>query len=523
MNPEVYSTLCLRQNLQSGLPLSIRPFNTKLITDPNMLNNITETIIQALRILAAEIYLGISFIHRFGIVHQDVKPENLMVSRDGHIVLSNFATARMLPVVELRDLSSPTKMKRTFGKIKMLDTVINLTPIYAAPELMKTRLDASLEYDERVDWWSLGVTLYAIATGQLFFEKEDNLPACIEELLGEQSDHRKQNGNGFWDFLGLLLVRDPELRMCGKQVKLHPFFDPLIGIWGNIESLRHTPPCPHPPKLAHFYSAGQTPSSNDFELPNSYEFGNVTIYQEIPNAETWSDASETHKNMTSPHISSAWGLHRPFENVLNNSSEPDHLNCGNDFGAIEQRNLLDSFLVPNAINQSIGEGHSICSAKPWLYTASPARICNDGTKRYPQTDFGDMEFETGSGKVEGDFNDSGLHLPLETFPKTLGPSKETDLQLYTRLDHYSHSKGNMKPQINNPTQHKHCTSELGATWSFEEQLAISLLSAGTTSPNNNGNASAVLQKRGTTMQLFIGISRKIVKAVRKKISQIFQQ
>lgn len=128
-----------------------------------------------------------------------------MISREGHVVLSNFRSARMLPVVERPHFSSPIKVKTTFGKITLIpDEIINLTPVYAAPELMEMSRDGFLEYDERVDWWSLGVTLYAIATGRSLFIHEDDLLPCIEKLLKDQVDLIQKADTWFCDFLRLV-------------------------------------------------------------------------------------------------------------------------------------------------------------------------------------------------------------------------------------------------------------------------------------------------------------------------------
>ncbi|KAF9261723.1 kinase-like protein, partial [Marasmius fiardii PR-910] len=115
--------------------------------------------------------LALRFLHYNGIVHQDVKPANVMVSPEGHIVLSDFGASTTLPFsLDYDDFpvsyAPAISTSKTYHPVVLQgNDVVTFTPSYAAPELMR-RNDVDLViYDERVDWFSFGALLYELATG----------------------------------------------------------------------------------------------------------------------------------------------------------------------------------------------------------------------------------------------------------------------------------------------------------------------------------------------------------------------
>ena len=90
--------------------------------------------------------LALEHTHAKRIVHRDVKPENVFINNDGHIVLGDFGLARKLHAKE--DTVSIDDM---FG-----------TPAYTAPEMFIGK-----PYGREVDLWAFGVMLYELITGQV--------------------------------------------------------------------------------------------------------------------------------------------------------------------------------------------------------------------------------------------------------------------------------------------------------------------------------------------------------------------
>jgi protein-serine/threonine kinase len=96
---------------------------------------------------AAEIIRALNYLHQNNCIYRDLKPENVLIDKNGHIKLTDFGLAKLCE-------DFPCKTKTLCG-----------TPEYLAPEILFEK-----DYGIEVDWWSLGVIIYEMISGYLPFK-----------------------------------------------------------------------------------------------------------------------------------------------------------------------------------------------------------------------------------------------------------------------------------------------------------------------------------------------------------------
>jgi len=173
------------------------------------------------RFYGAEIICAIEYLHKRGIIYRDLKLENLLLDKDGHIKIADFGLCK-------EDIQWGKTTKTFCG-----------TPEYLAPEVLEDN-----DYGRAVDWWGVGVVMYEMVVGRLPFYNRDH-DILFELILMEEVRFPKTLSSEAKDLLGGLLIKDPLRRLGGgpedaSAVKAHSFFHSIN--WADLEKKRITPP-----------------------------------------------------------------------------------------------------------------------------------------------------------------------------------------------------------------------------------------------------------------------------------------
>lgn len=195
------------------------------------------------RFYMAESILAIESVHKLNYIHRDLKPDNLLIDRDGHVKLADFGLCKCSDLGAFNPFENLTKLEedkveKTLTKYtrnrKLAYSTVG-TPDYIAPEVFGRG-----GYDETVDWWSLGVIFFEMVVGYPPFYSDDPKTTCQKILNWKKTFKVPRDSNLSREATDLIyrMVSDRENRLGAggaAEIKRHPFF---AGV--NWEDIRNT-------------------------------------------------------------------------------------------------------------------------------------------------------------------------------------------------------------------------------------------------------------------------------------------
>ncbi len=140
--------------------------------------------------IARQVAEGLAEAHRMGVIHRDLKPQNIMVDRDGRARIMDFGLSRFL------------ESEGMTGSGVMLGT-----PEYMSPEQVEAR-----DVDARSDLYAMGVILFEMVTGRVPFEGQTPLAVAIKHKSEAPPDARDTNP----------LVPEPLVRIIYRCLEKDP-------------------------------------------------------------------------------------------------------------------------------------------------------------------------------------------------------------------------------------------------------------------------------------------------------------
>ncbi|XP_030844338.1 microtubule-associated serine/threonine-protein kinase 2-like isoform X1 [Strongylocentrotus purpuratus] len=177
--------------------------------------------LETARLYFAEAVLAIEYLHSYGIVHRDIKPDNMLITSTGHIKLTDFGLSK-IGIMSLTTNLYEGNIDRDTKQFQ--DQQVCGTPQYIAPEVILRQ-----GYGKPVDWWSMGVVLYEILVGcpPFFGETPEELFAQTINVMIEWPDGDDALSDEAMELINGFLQQDPLFRLGtggSEDVKGHRFF-----------------------------------------------------------------------------------------------------------------------------------------------------------------------------------------------------------------------------------------------------------------------------------------------------------
>lgn len=212
-----------------------------------------------------ELTCAIESVHNLGFIHRDIKPDNILIDKSGHIKLTDFGlctgfhwthNSKHYQIDDSYNRLLDQKMSNTAtanGKANsrrlMAHSLVG-TPNYIAPEILSRK-----GYTKSCDWWSVGVILFEMLVGEPPFRDETALGTQGKVINWKQTLKIPAECNLSAEASDLIykLCIDAENRLGSNGIKSHSFFEGFdFGPNLRMMEAPYIPPLKHPTDTSNF-------------------------------------------------------------------------------------------------------------------------------------------------------------------------------------------------------------------------------------------------------------------------------
>ena len=234
--------------------------------------------LQQTRVALRDTVLGLQYLHYQGIIHRDIKPPNLLATKDGRVKISDFGVSYLGRPIHEDDAGenvSEHEAQDLDEEAKELAKTVG-TPAFYAPELCQTDyMEDAPPITKAIDVWALGITLFCMLYARTPFvdnefvvmrqiaEENIHIPRRrLQPVNSKPSSRPSSHGRSFaptptgrrqefdlvyedigedlHDLLKRLLIKDPKKRITLEEVRHHPWL--VADLADKVQWLEETDP-----------------------------------------------------------------------------------------------------------------------------------------------------------------------------------------------------------------------------------------------------------------------------------------
>ena len=266
-----------------------------------------------IQLIIAETLLAVYYLHSINIIHHDIKPENILIAKDGHFKLSDFGLSKTINKEEVKkdeeedsefikssSISSDSSLKNSNHEHEKDDNKTEGTLFYMAPELFT----GEYPIGKSIDYWAIGIVIYELFTFKVPFEaetqektKQNIIDYNInwEPMYSEEVTKNYKNYiDCTVDLIKKFIFFNPKQRWGDhnfKEIQNHEFFKGFD--WVNIKKIKNSAVISHLKKVVeknnkkikelNKANEGENNGNLICEVDLAYDESNVDFSQRIDN------------------------------------------------------------------------------------------------------------------------------------------------------------------------------------------------------------------------------------------------